>query len=282
MGVKLLPLILPLLLTPAAVAQVGTLDQQSPFGNASFNFDAASLTWQQQVRAGIGGTLEGFTLMLTSPAGAPGSVGVAVRLGGGWSASPVLYSGTANTTGLGAYESVYVDCSAAGITLAPNEVFVLEFLPNGSGVNAQGAYVAPPGTPPYAEPLFLNGSSSVYAGGGWNIGFETYMLTGPPPLTLSLNGSCPGLNVVSVANATAGGLVAIASGLSNTPSAVPNGPCAGIFIGMSNPALRLLTAADGNGNLSVPNANVPSVACGNAYLQALDVASCQVSNLVAL
>ena len=275
---RILPLLLPLVVAAPLAAQTGTLDQSSPFTNASYNVGTSSLVWQAQVRTGIGGTLEGFTIELLGGAGA--TVDLGIRVGAGWNTSAAAWTATATCAGTGTWESFFMDCSAAAITLAANDVFVIEMTGN-SGANARGEYIAPPASPPYPEYLYLNGPGC-FADCGWRIGFQTWMLSGPPPLTLSLNGSCPGVNVVSVANATAGGLVAIASGLSNTPSAVPNGPCAGTFIGMSNPALRLLTAADGNGNLSVPNANVPAVACGNAYLQALDVASCQVSNLVAL
>src|SRR4029078_5138608 len=57
-------------------AQSGMVDQVSPTNGpppiqtAGFNGDSVSLTWQAQVRAGLSGQLEGFTLQLSGNAGA--------------------------------------------------------------------------------------------------------------------------------------------------------------------------------------------------------------------
>ena len=55
---------------PFANAQTGTQDQLSPATNAGFNGDAPFLIWQQEVQAGLSGTLEGFSLTLTGNVGA--------------------------------------------------------------------------------------------------------------------------------------------------------------------------------------------------------------------
>ena len=67
------------LLAAPVFAQTGTLDQVSPFTNASYNGNASSLTWQAQVRAGLSGQLEGIELTLQGNAGAQLRVGI--RLG---------------------------------------------------------------------------------------------------------------------------------------------------------------------------------------------------------
>lgn len=276
---RILPLLSLLLAAAPLTAQTGTPDQQSPFGNASFNMDATSLTWQQQIRAGIAGTLEGIHVKLNSPAGSPGTVNVSIRLGGGWSGGAVLWSGTANTVGLGAMEDVFIDVSSAGINLAANDLYVMELQGTGTGVWMQGSYVAPPGTPLYPEPLFLN--QNPYPA-GWLLGFETFMLTGPPPPTLTVTGSCPGTGTVSLANMTPNGVVAIAIATATGPSVVGGGNCAGAQIGLLNPQLRVVAAADGSGNLLLNGVNLPAAACGTYHAQGFDVATCTGTNVVDL
>lgn len=77
-------------LSLAAVAQTGTLDQDnSSMFNAGFNADAPSLVWQQEVQAGIAGTLEGIEVFMSGNPG--GSFEVRIRAGGGWNTSPILF-----------------------------------------------------------------------------------------------------------------------------------------------------------------------------------------------
>jgi len=157
----------------AAVAQTGTLDQNSPASNAGFNLDATSLTWQQQARAGIAGHLEGIRFTFTGVVGANAELNV--RLGSAWSSgAPVLSTTVTKVTG--ATEVIFVNMTSANITLAVGDVFVFEAHGTGSGMGIQGSYVVPPGTPAYPEPLFLNTSN--FADGGWRLGFQTFMLTG--------------------------------------------------------------------------------------------------------
>jgi hypothetical protein len=158
-----------------AIGQTGTLDQSSPATSASFNLSASSLTWQQQVRAGIGGQLEGIRLTLLGPVAA--QMEVRIRTGPAWStATPAavrtVIKATANS------EVVFLDLTAENIQLAVNDAFVFETQGNDTGMNIVGSYVAPPGTPLYPEPLFLN--TTLFVDNGWRHGFDTYMLTGGP------------------------------------------------------------------------------------------------------
>ena len=80
-----------LTLSPSrALAQSGTIDQVSPGGTAGFNRDAASLIWQQQIRAGAAGKLEGIAIIASS-GGAGAQVNVRIRKGAAPSSSPLLF-----------------------------------------------------------------------------------------------------------------------------------------------------------------------------------------------
>ncbi|HUR27146.1 MAG TPA: hypothetical protein VM509_03100 [Planctomycetota bacterium] len=160
-------------------AQTGTPDQVSPGSNASFNGDAPSLTWQLEVQAGLSGVLEGFTLELTGNIGSQLNVGV--KLGPGWNSSATLFS-TLLTKTTGSNEVIFVDCTSAGIPVAPGTAFVIELTGNATGTWIVGSYVPPPGAPLYAPLLYLGGPGC-FADCGWRIGFTTYVLTVAAPVT---------------------------------------------------------------------------------------------------
>jgi probable HAF family extracellular repeat protein len=98
-------------------------------------------------------------------------------------------------------------------------------------------------------------------------------------LMLSITGSCPGAATIGITGATPGGTVPLARG---TPGSfiVPGGACAGTELGLASPRLLRTLTADGDGNINL-NANLPPGACG-VYLQALDLTTCDTSNVVRL
>ncbi len=164
----------------SALAQTGTLDQNSPFPpgaqSAAFNVDATFLIWQAQIKAGLTGQLEGIKITFTS--GAPGSqINLRVRDGAAPSGNPALYDALV-TKQVPDLEVVFVDMTASNIMLTAGQFFVMETQGTGTGCWIGGSYVAPPGTPLYPEPLFLNGTN--FADGGWRHGFETYVIEGSP------------------------------------------------------------------------------------------------------
>ncbi len=162
-----------------ASAQTGAQDQQSPGSNASFNGDAPSLTWQQEVQAGLNGQLEGFSLTLSGNLGA--QLSATLRLGSGWNTGAAVFT-TLITKQTGASnEVVFVDCTNAGILVSPGTLFVFELVGNATGTGILGSYVAPPGTPMYSRKLYLGGPGC-FADCGWRLGFTTYVLTVPPPV----------------------------------------------------------------------------------------------------
>ncbi|MEO6710111.1 MAG: hypothetical protein ABI054_00925, partial [Planctomycetota bacterium] len=165
-------------LVTSSAAQTGSVDQVSPATNAGFNGDAPSLIWQVEVKAGLTGTLEGFSLTLS---GNPGSqLNTSLRMGPGWNTSPVVFSSLITKLTASANEVLFVDTTSAGISVAPGTLFVIELNGNATGMGMGGSYVPPPGTPLYSQDLYLN-NPGCFADCGWRIGFTTYVNTIIPP-----------------------------------------------------------------------------------------------------
>ena len=97
-------------------------------------------------------------------------------------------------------------------------------------------------------------------------------------LDLSVVGTCPGTATLNVSGATPNGQVGVGWSANQGSITLPSDPCAGTTIDLANPKLLTVLAADGNGNASIINANVPANACG-VFLQALDLTACLVSNV---
>ncbi len=155
-----------------AAAQTGTPDQASPRQFAGFN-EASVFVWQQQIRAGIAGQLEGISVTLF---GAAGHMDLRIRLGNAPSASPVVFSAgidKATTTS----QTFFLDMRSASIMLTVGQTFVMETQGNSTtAVPAlAGNYVDPASGPAqYPEPLYLNGNPQA----GSRHGFTTYMIGG--------------------------------------------------------------------------------------------------------
>ncbi|MFW5652762.1 MAG: hypothetical protein ACOC0P_01850 [Planctomycetota bacterium] len=100
--------------------------------------------------------------------------------------------------------------------------------------------------------------------------------------SLSFSGNCPGTGNFEVSGATPNGNVALVYGFGSGPTTVPSGfPCAGTVLDVGNPNLDFVTfAVDANGNGTF-QAFLPAIACGAVNVQALDLTSCAVSNVVA-
>lgn len=104
-----------------------------------------------------------------------------------------------------------------------------------------------------------------------------------PPPHLSQAGPCPGSITFTSRNNTPGGRVAFirAFGMGNV--LIPPGTvCGGMTLCLNNTAtLGGLTTANANGTATI-TANVPAGACGNVYVQTLDITTCRMSNVIAL
>ncbi|MFW5653767.1 MAG: FG-GAP repeat protein [Planctomycetota bacterium] len=103
----------------------------------------------------------------------------------------------------------------------------------------------------------------------------------PPNLTLEFSGDCPGQGSFTVTNATAGGNVAIVHGFGVGPTHIPDTfPCAGTLLNMDKPQLSWsIISADGEG-VAVLDTDLPPIACGQLQVQALDMTTCEISNLI--
>ena len=175
-------LAVPFVLLAHAAAQTGTLDQVSPapLSATSATFTTIhSLVWQQQVRAGIAGELEGVALTADGPVG--GTLSVRIRRGAGWNTTPVVFAGTLVKTTSAAHERVFVDASSAHLVFAVDERFVIEIEGVDGSTPARGSYVPPASGPPlYSEPLFFLGPGC-YQDCGRRIAFETWVLADAIP-----------------------------------------------------------------------------------------------------
>ncbi|MCL4199487.1 MAG: hypothetical protein KJZ69_18490 [Phycisphaerales bacterium] len=253
-----------------ALGQTGTLDQQSPMTNAWYNIGASSLTWQQQVRCGIAGQLEGFQLTI---AGNPGAqFNVRVRVGDGWNTGAIVFQNLFTKPGSG-NEIMFIDVTSANINLNAGDTFVIETQGNDTGAGLIGNY--DPANPGYPEWLFLNGPGC-YSNCGWRHGFNTYMLQGSR-FTIRLSGSCPGQKTLSWSGAGSGQMGII---LGNGPGnyTIPGGPCQGTQLGLSGPGgLQLYNIIGTNGGQGQVTANVGTAACGK-WVQCIKTNDCTTSN----
>jgi hypothetical protein len=91
-------------------------------------------------------------------------------------------------------------------------------------------------------------------------------------LHLALGGTCPGQMTVELSNGTANGQAAIAYSFSRTGFTIPTGPCAGTTVRLGAPATVLgIVTLNAQGAYVLGPMNVPGVACGNVYVQAIDL-----------
>ncbi len=156
-------------LTGMAGAQ--TLDQQSPFQAATFNMDAQSLSWQQEVVVGLAGPLVQVDVYVAQR----GSCTFYINDGPPWQSDPPNWTTTFTANTLG-WQSI--DTSAAGVSFNPGDHFVLGFIGGGTGLWLGGSYSPPLGGYPAGQ-LWLN--NAFYSDGGWDVGFKTYV---PEPAAL--------------------------------------------------------------------------------------------------
>ena len=111
-------------------------------------------------------------------------------------------------------------------------------------------------------------------------GFATKQECGPN-LRLAFSGNCPGTGTFDVVGATPNGNVALVYGFGDGPTTIPSTfPCAGTVLNVGNPNLdNRVIRADANGNATF-STFIPAAACGAVKVQALDLGTCAVSNVV--
>jgi Tol biopolymer transport system component len=96
---------------------------------------------------------------------------------------------------------------------------------------------------------------------------------------LARAGSCPGPIRLTITNAAQHGWVALLFGTAGS-FVKPGMPCQGLTLGVSSPSLHRYLRANASGKV-VFTSNVSAAHCG-VTLQAVDVATCRVSNTVVL
>ncbi|MBL1216832.1 MAG: VCBS repeat-containing protein [Planctomycetes bacterium] len=97
-------------------------------------------------------------------------------------------------------------------------------------------------------------------------------------LSFQINGSCPGRMTFEVHGAASGGTVAFLYALETGEARIPSGyPCAVTLLGLREGyRLAHVATADASGIASF-STQVPLKACGQAYIQALDVETCRTT-----
>ncbi|MFG0329019.1 MAG: hypothetical protein ACF8PN_03885 [Phycisphaerales bacterium] len=230
---------------------------------------------------------------------------IAVRnLGGGFSdveynpnLSPYVYllysafsGGTENTltaldpgNGYSEVNQVTLDGSlntGREIALGPNDELYL-------GAYGGSAAVGPIVDTIEADPaLWTNdGSVDYYQAVGISSSFNglDVAIGGGAVPTLIVDGICPGVMTFTAENMTPGGNVAFIYAFNTGSQTIPAGnPCAGTQLGLDRSArLGTTQRADASG-VAVITPNVPAQACGNVFIQALDLSSCGTTNVVGL
>lgn len=103
-----------------------------------------------------------------------------------------------------------------------------------------------------------------------------------PGLSMSVSGSCPSMTF-DIVDATPSGSVALLYANNVGAFVVPAGmPCAGTQLGLNNTvALATMLTADPTGSISL-SMNIPAGACGNFYVQAIDLTTCETSAVALL
>ncbi|MFG0329497.1 MAG: DVUA0089 family protein [Phycisphaerales bacterium] len=139
-----------------------------------------------------------------------------------------------------------------------------------------------PDGPGSASPLSDWTFSGFNSGGTYTIELRGAAFVSGGP-TLAVSGSCPGVMDLTVTGATPGGRVAFLYAFGTGSQSIPPGnPCEGTTLGLNSSVQLGATAnADANGEATV-SPNVPAGACGRVFIQAIDLDSCNTTNVEAL
>jgi len=179
--------------------------------------------------------------------------------------------GTMIASGTGfASPDLWFDVFWPAVTVIPGDTYYLDF-----SVASSMCYAGDTANP------YAGGQTYANPGYGSFPNFDYTFHTFTEGLSLTVTGvSCPQLTF-NVSGAGRFSRVAFLSGRSAASFVVPNGVCAGTTMGVSPPVLRAIVTTDGTGGLSL-FVNLPPVACGTLYLQAVELGSCLTSNVEAL
>jgi hypothetical protein len=166
---------------------------------------------------------------------------------------------------------VWVDVFWTPVPVTPGVTYYIVVAANNGSMILAGSI-----NNPYADGMaFAN--SPYQAWPQFDYAFHTW--TQNP--TLQVSGACPNLTI-DVAFGSSSGKIAFITSPTLGSYQIPNGsPCAGTWLYLAVPTLRMVRVLKPDGSLTLP-VTVPAGACGQLYLQALDIDSCTVTNVAAL
>lgn len=128
----------------------------------------------------------------------------------------------------------------------------------------------------YSQPRFqIVDQLSLPFGSDAAVFVRDFALPGLP--RIAGQGSCPGSIDLTIDGGTPGSSVAILSAAGTGRSAIPQGVCAGMPVGLASPQVIGVVRADGAGVIH-RTLSAPPGLCGTAF-QAIDLQTCQVSNV---
>lgn len=110
----------------------------------------------------------------------------------------------------------------------------------------------------------------------FNVNFE-------PAPDLTIEGACPGPITLTATGMTPGAGVAFVYAFRPGSFVIPNGPCAGVELGLSGNGLQVgsIVPADANGVARLIR-TVPGAACDRVFVQAVDTADCATTDVEGL
>jgi len=257
----LLPLVAAALAVPLAAQ---TIDVDQPGNNACM-----AGFWQADLA-------QSFKPNANSCSGA--GLFMSVGIGGAEDVTISLYDALPNAGGtqlatgtvLGS-PGTYADVFWPSVAVTPGTTYYIVFTSN-----LQAMCVAGDTNNPYPDgQVFANAGYGAFP--SFDYTFRTWTGGG---LNLAVSGACPSVTL-GVTGGTAFGAVAIASSPNTGSFVIPGGSCGGTVLGLGNPTLRTIQVMDANGSLTLA-VNIPAGACGNVFLQAVDLGACTASNVEAL
>lgn len=252
----------------AAPAFAGTPDQCV---DHTFTRWTNGQQYEQQIRAGATGQLEGITFYFWASSIPGGTVTVNVYenatscLNGSETPS---FTGTYTVNQTGTVLEHFMDMTSANINLNAGDTFVVEWI---NDPQNGGATFMVNGGGNYTEPSCALGFPRPDVGA-----FCTEMVGGGLDLTFS--GTCPGVVDVDITGMTPGGTLAVVRGTGPGSTVIPVGACAGTVLDLAGPSL-VTTVPDGNNDGMISASPTLGPAFCGTPIQVVDMATCTTSNV---
>jgi len=105
---------------------------------------------------------------------------------------------------------------------------------------------------------------------------SAYVYELPPVFTLGVNGTCPGSLTITLTGGTPNGAAILVAGSSLGTTVVPSGACAGEEVDLTGVIATQGAGFDPSGDLTLTVS--PQIGLCGTFLQAIDLATCRVTN----